>query len=154
MCSTSLPKVSPSRLREPADADYSRICARLEEALEAGRGRQGVAQASAPEWAEAIIARRGIQSLLIDDGMLLVFQVGSPWYASYTVVQELLVLRIGEGGTLKDVRDLLDDVAEHVDASAISVSTALCPRDKVLARSYQSAGYEFDNSPRLIKWRK
>lgn len=115
--------------------------------------KPGVEQFSPEMMAAKVLSNQGIGAAIIDDGILVVYTVSVPWYADYRVLHELLVLRIGDGGTFRDVTDLLDDLAEQFDCYAMSAGTALSGNEKAIARMYQRAGWTIDKSLGLAKWR-
>ncbi len=95
-----------------------------------------------------------VPSVVLDDQLLLVYTVDSPWYGNKLMVQELLVLRIAEGNaTLSVVDDFLMDIADQYGAVGIEVGGALSDRPRVLSRAYRKLGYQEEDSPGLYKWR-
>lgn len=100
-----------------------------------------------------LIVSGKVNSRIIDNGLLLVFDAGSPWYTKRVFVEECLVLRIGKGGTLDDVCDLLDDLADIMGADCIYVGGGLAVAQDALIRMYKARGFTDTNSFQLIKRR-
>jgi len=75
------------------------------------------------------------------DGYLVMCAVDRPWFSYEKVVQELLVVRVETGGTLKSVAQFLRAVADEVGASKIYVGTAFSRSDRALARMYEAEGF-------------
>lgn len=76
------------------------------------------------------------------DGYLVVFDVGKPWYSSSTILHELLVVRVGPGGTLAGVAQFFRDKARELGADLIAVGTAFAKSDRALSRLYQAEGFK------------
>jgi hypothetical protein len=94
-----------------------------------------------------------VDSVIIDDAYLLVYEVATPWHSNKQVVHELMVLRLRAGSNFNAVCDTLDDIAEGSQAAAILVGGALTRSPEALVRLYKARGYELDVQPSLIKWR-
>lgn len=75
-------------------------------------------------------------------GYLVVFAAASPWYSDRTVLHELLVVRVGPGGTLRGVVQFLRQQAQQAGASLIAVGTAFAKSDRALSRLYQAEGFK------------
>lgn len=78
-------------------------------------------------------------------GYLIVFDVGSPWYApDALVLQEMLVLRYEDGpGNFRHVIAMLQALAEENGCVGISAGTALTT-DPRLTRVYQRLGFQVE----------
>lgn len=153
MFSTYFRKVSSSSVREVNDLDATRICCQLYKAKERAKDKPVVRDLDVELAVSKIVRQTDCKGLVIHEGILLVYDVGYPWYSYSKILQELLVLRIGTGGTFRDVCDVLDDLANEHDVAAINVGGALAASERALVRMYKAAGYETDQSPGLIKWR-
>lgn len=145
-------KVSPSRLRKPSTTDYSRICCKLIEASEKAEGKQ-IVYGCDPQITARKIVLGTSASVIIDEAFLLVYAVGKPWYDNRVMVEERLVLRIGEGSDFSVVTDVLDDLADDANAALIVVGSELSSASKALARMYKRQGFVDTESPTLVKRR-
>lgn len=74
---------------------------------------------------------------------LVVYQIGSPWYAdnSTLFLNELLVLRLVRGGSFQIVPKFLTDKALEAGAAVAVVGTALAKSDAALASIYGRSGF-------------
>ena len=152
MSSTYSKKVTPSRVRKVAVGDYSNIycqislaCARVPDAW--------IVKLADQKYAAMKIAGGHIPAVIIDEAFLVVYNVGSPWYAERTFLQELMVLRVGPGSSFDAVCDILEDLANEHDATEIIVGSALARHPRALSRMYQRRGYAIMDIPTLINRR-
>ena len=75
------------------------------------------------------------------EGYLVFFALSTPWYSDELILSELLIVRVGPGGTLRDVaRFLMDRAAVH-GAAIVAVGTAYAKSDRALARLYEAQGF-------------
>lgn len=84
--------------------------------------------------------RDGGASVCMVGGYMVVFGITKPWYSQITILTELLIVRVGKGGTLRGVVQFLKTVAEECGAEILTVGTAFAPGDENLSRLYQAAG--------------
>lgn len=152
MSSTYSQKVSPSRVRKPDETDTSRICCQLKVARDRVDGTE-ITRDTDLEYITAQIVDHEVDSVIVDNAFLVVYDIGEPWYVQKTVLRELMVLRIGEGSSFNAVCDLLDDIAEFYECTDILVGTALAKYPRALVRKYQARGYSLLGNPSLIKRR-
>lgn len=75
------------------------------------------------------------------DGYLVCFRFAPPWFSSTDFLQELLIVRVGDGGTLTGVADFLRSQARAAGAAGVILGTALAPSDPALSRLYQAEGF-------------
>lgn len=75
------------------------------------------------------------------DGYLVYFAVGTPWYSTTPILSELLVVRVGEGGTLAGVANFLRSQARAAGARLVAVGTSWSKNDRALSRMYQAEGF-------------
>lgn len=152
MSSTYCKKVTPSRVRKVDEGDRLRIYCQAIAAK--ARVRDSIMDylADADYTTEMIVSGK-VPALILDDAFLVVYGVGSPWYADTALLEEMLVLRIGTGSSFSAVCDLLDDLAEEHKVTAVVVGGALAKYPRALTRMYQSRGYEIMDMPSLIKRR-
>lgn len=74
------------------------------------------------------------------EGYLVVVDVVTPWYTRDKVLQEGLVLRIRDGGTVDDVVKALDDIAKlH---GCVLITTGDTTGAGIMSRAYSRAGYK------------
>ena len=86
-----------------------------------------------------------IHVVIVKDTYLLAFSVISPWFTSKTLIDEKLIFRLLDGpGKFSDVIEALEYIAQTLYASGILVGTALAPKDEVLTRMFQHAGFEMN----------
>lgn len=94
-----------------------------------------------------------VDSVIVDNAYLVVYEVGTPWYADKECLHELMVLKIGDGSSFQAVTDLLDDLAWEFDVTLTVVGTAFSRAPKALARLYSRHGYVTEGKPSLTKRR-
>lgn len=75
------------------------------------------------------------------DGYLVYFEVGTPWYSTQQILSELLIVRVGPGGTLRGVAQFLREQARAAGAALVAVGTTFSRSDRALARLYQAEGF-------------
>jgi hypothetical protein len=144
--------VIQSRLRKPNAFDASRICCQLKKAIASAADREVVRNLDTKELVYRITTGQ-TSALILDEAYLLVYTVGSPWYADRIMVAEQLLLRIGEGSSFSSIVDLLDDLAQEHNADCILLGGALAKNPRALARMYKRYGYAIEDTPTLIKRR-
>lgn len=76
------------------------------------------------------------------DGYLVMCTVDTLWFSYEKVVQELLVVRVETGGTMKSVAQFLQAVADEAGATKVLVGTAFSRSDRALARMYKAQGFK------------
>lgn len=150
MPSMWLQKVSPSRIRKTNILDYDLICCQLNKAHDAIPDKEVGRGSNAHETTTRIVNQE-VDSIILDEAYLLVYNVGEPWYANKTYVQELLVLKLRDGKSFSVIPDMLDDLMYLHQADAIIVGGALTPRAAALSRLYRRHGFVLEDSPTLIK---
>lgn len=74
-------------------------------------------------------------------GYLVYFEVGTPWYSDRQILSELLIVRVGPGGTLRGVALFLREQARAAGAALVAVGTTFSRSDRALARLYQAEGF-------------
>lgn len=74
-------------------------------------------------------------------GILVCFQIGSPWYTDQLVLQECMCLRIAPCGDFHDVPLFLEAEARARGCAGVGVATALASGQKALIRHYEAAGF-------------
>ncbi len=94
----------------------------------------------------------GMGAFIVDDAYLVVFEIGTPWYAhpDTYLVYEKLVLRIRKGGEFKNVPAFLGAVQREAGARRVVAGTALAPVDAPLASLYQKHGFNPETT--LLVW--
>lgn len=152
MFSQSWRKVSPQRCRLPDANDKSRIEGAINGAL-VSVSKESLGSLASPERMLYSILSREVNSKVVDDSYLVVYDYGIPWYSNKMFLFELMVLKIGSGGSFEAVTDLLDDLAYEVDAKAIAVGSQLCRAPAALSRLYSRAGFVNEGKTSLVKWR-
>lgn len=152
MPSTPSARVSSSRLTIPNSSHYSPILKALKSSCSEAASKE-VHRAISLEEATRRIVEHEVQSVILDNGLLLVYSVGSPWYSAKVILAEEMVLRIGEGGTFNDLCSLLDDLADEYNVACTVVGTALARNDRAVARLYEHNGFHIDGSLCLVKRR-
>lgn len=81
-------------------------------------------------------------SYILDESYLVVYSLGSPWYnRSIIMLEEMIVLRLAEGGDFAAVSAFFDRKAVEAGAVLQGVGTALTRYDNALASFYKQAGY-------------
>lgn len=107
-------------------------------------------------YAVETIVQGEVDALIIDEAYLLVYTVCSPWYSkSRNILNECLVLRIGEGSTFSAVTQVLEDLGDEYDVDAIVTGGALARNSKAIVRLYERAGYTLEtHTPQLTKRRR
>lgn len=78
----------------------------------------------------------------IVDGILIAYAIVEPWYATTTMLQELLVLRLYPTGDFSVVPEFLNSKAREAGARLCGVGTALTRNDAALASIYEKHGFE------------
>lgn len=148
-------RVSQSRIRKSTGYDLTNICLKVLAYTEASKDKAvSILMNSPMDVAQRIVQGR-VDHYILDEQIVVCYDVGSPWYTDKIAVQELAVLRIAPGASsLKDVVDLLDDIADKHAAHCVIVGGALSDRPDVLARAYSRYGFRKENNPELVKWRK
>lgn len=153
MSSKNCKKVSLSRLRLPRPEDRLAICCQINKSIARAPDKE-VCRNVDPENVIDRILNQHVHSVILDDQYLLVYDVGSMWHTPRVMLQELMLLRIKHGNSsMKDVVDLLDDLAVISHADTILVGGALAAKPKALARLYQRYGFFDTETPTLCKRR-
>lgn len=147
-------RVQSSRLRLPKPSDYNDLHLSLVRSTAEACGKITTAIVDIEHTISQIVNNE-VQGYILDEQILVLYDVGKPFYSKYTVVEEVMVLRYATGSsTLQDVCDLLEDIADEHRAKGVVVGGALSYRPRVLARAYRRCGYTEDDNPQLYKWRK
>lgn len=149
---TYSPKVSPQRRREPTLQDSGSICAALKANIISVR-EATVSRIGNPEVATKRIVEHQVQSVIVDEAYLIVYDVCEPWYSEEVILVELMILRIGEGSSFDAVVDMMDDLAEEYNTTCTHVGSAFARSPRALSRLYSRRGFIPENRPSLIKWR-
>lgn len=134
-------RVSLSRLRKPTADDAVGICCQLMKATDKVPDKE-VARDLDHEEVVRRIVQEEVTSVIIDEAILVVYGIGSPWYADKLYVEEMLVLRLHGGGTFMSVTDFLEDIADMVNADAVIVASALAYSSRALAKLYTRQGFK------------
>lgn len=83
-----------------------------------------------------------IHSVIVKDTYLVLFSVIKPWFTNKTLIDEKLIFRLLDGpGKFADVVEALEYIAHTMNAVGVMVGTALAPKDEVLVRMFQRAGF-------------
>lgn len=93
------------------------------------------------DWLKAYNYLTTIEGVYIVGGYLVVYEVGTPWYSNASILSELLIVRVGRGGTIKGVAQFLRKRAKALGADFIAVGTAFAKSDPALSRLYQAQGF-------------
>lgn len=153
MSSRPSARVSSHRLRKPYLNDYKLLHLSTVEAMSKASGKLSVQIMDADHLVKQIVCGE-VEGYVIDECMLVLYDVGTPFYSKTQLVEEVLVLKFDEGpATLKDVDDLLMDIMEATNSEGIVVGGALSHRPRALARAYTSLGYVEEDNPQLYKRR-
>ncbi len=152
MSSITSRRVSLSRVRKPTPDDAQRIVLHLLKATQRVRGKQVTHKLDHAEVVRRIV-EHDVPSVILDEAFLLVYSVGTPWYSDNLYLEEQLVLRIGEGSSFDVVTDMLDDLADIVNAEAIIVASALAFSNRALSRLYTRRGFHNGELVTLVKRR-
>lgn len=72
---------------------------------------------------------------------IISYVVDTPWFSNDPVLVELLVLRVGEGGSFKQVIDFFEQRARHHGCPRICTGTMLAIKDSSLAALYARHGF-------------
>jgi hypothetical protein len=84
---------------------------------------------------------RGVVTGHMVGGILVCYQMGSPWYTDETILQECLCLRLRPGGSFADVPVWLEQEARAKGCIAVTAGTALSTGSKALSGYYEAAGF-------------
>lgn len=88
----------------------------------------------------------GLQATVLNNSHLLVYSVGSPWYASSSKwLIEQFFIRIGRGTVGCALNDL-DELARQLGATTVVMATSLAANDAALGRLYAQHGYSSQSS--------
>ena len=88
-----------------------------------------------------------IDCVIVEDTYLVLFSVIRPWFTNKILIDEKLIFRLLDGpGKFTDVIEALEYIAQIIGASAVMVGTALAPKDEVLVRMFQRAGFESNHT--------
>ncbi|MES1979735.1 MAG: hypothetical protein V4451_16975 [Pseudomonadota bacterium] len=83
----------------------------------------------------------GLQATVLNNSHLVIYSLGSPWYACTKVwFIEQFFIRIGRGPVACALHDL-EDLARALGASTIVMATSLAANDSALGRLYAQHGY-------------
>lgn len=153
MHSTSFSRVSSSRLRLPEPRDSNDLHLSLVRSTAAACAKLSAKIMDVDHLVEQIV-RQYIPAYILDDQILVCYDVSAPFYSKTRILSEVLVLRIAPGSTtLKDVTALFEDIAEEYKVPYILVGGALSPKPRVLARAYRQCGFVEEDDPVLYKRR-
>lgn len=149
------------RLRLPLRSDKERIRAALDAALYRSLASEAHGKSTVDLFCDdrnytvEMIVQNMVDAVVIKESYLLVYAIVKPWYSlSRYALTELLVLKIGKGGSFKDVTDTLDLLSEDNDCESIAVGGALTRSPAALQRLYRRAGYKMEpGMPQLTKRR-
>ena len=151
MSSTGSKRISSSRLRQITEFDISAICWKADEQ----RKKADKTTSRLVDIPTVVhqLRTKAVDHYVLDEQILLVYTVGTPWYSTSLVLEELLVLRLYDGKCrIKDVCDLLDDIADEHEVACTYVGSAASERPEVLRRAYMRYGFKVEDSG-LVKWR-
>lgn len=88
-----------------------------------------------------------IDCVIVEDTYLVLFSVIRPWFTNKILIDEKLIFRLLDGpGKFTDVIEALEYIAQVMGASAVMAGTALAPKDEVLVRMFQRAGFESNHT--------
>ncbi|WWO60250.1 acetyltransferase [Xanthomonas phage SB3] len=142
---------SPSS-RPPTPNDAERIERAIVQALRSV-SKESLGSLASPEKMLYSILSGEARSVVVEESYLVVYDYGIPWYSNKMFLFELMVLKIGTEGSFSDVTDILDHLADQVDAKAIAVGSQLCKAPAALSRLYSRAGFVNEGKTSLVKWR-
>ena len=154
MSSTSCSKVSPRRVRLPCESDRELITVALAAAVYRSLASTVSYLCTDQKYVVDNIVGGAYTSAVLDDSYLLIYNVGSPWYSTSSVLSEEMVLRLRPGSHFSVVTDYLDDLAEHYDCDLILVGGALSRSSRAITRLYQRQGFTVEGVPQLSKRRR
>jgi len=154
MSSTSCSKVSPRRVRLPCESDRELITVALAAAVYRSLASTVSYLCTDQKYVVDNILDHTYTSVVLDDSYLLIYNVGSPWYSTSSVLVEEMVLRLQPGSHFSVVTDYLDDLAEHYDCDLILVGGALSRSSRAITRLYQRQGFTVEGVPQLSKRRR
>lgn len=106
------------------------------------------AYASKYEWAVAIDFSKAVYTILAEamndkgfivDGYLVMIDIIKPWYSNQEIMQEWLVLKVYDGGSVDSVPVSLRTIAKHHGCKVII--TADSSPVQLVAEAYNKAGY-------------
>ena len=147
-----------SNIRPLRKEDYPFIDAYIEQRPWERAGKEWVSLID-PVLIESTLKNQNpsIHSVIVKDTYLLLFSVIKPWFTHKTLIDEKLIFRLLNGpGKFTDVVAALERIAHTMNASGVMVGTALAPKDEVLVRMFQRAGFSsshaglFKNSNDII----
>ncbi len=121
-----------------SDDDWEIVATALDD-LKTTSGRKVMHKHLNP--AKAFRQMRASGNVWFVDGYLVYYGVTAPWYSDVTILHELLVVRVGQGGTLRGVTQFLQHRANITGAQIVAVGTALSRSDRALSRLYQAEGF-------------
>ena len=131
-------------IRPLKETDYPAIDAYLVQRPWERAGKQWVKLID-PVLIEATLKNNNpnIHCVIVEDTYLVLFAVIKPWFTHKSLIDEKLIFRLLDGpGKFSDAVAALEYIAERMQASGVMVGTALAPRDEVLVRLFQRAGFE------------
>lgn len=154
MLSTRFKRVSLSRLRKPTVSDTDALHLSLVRSTAAACAKLSAMIMDIDHLIEQIV-RGYIEGYVLDEQILVLYDVSAPFYSKTKILSEVLVLRIAPGSsTLRDVSLLFDDLAEEYRVPFILVGGALSPQPRALARAYRQCGFVEEDDPVLYKRRQ
>ena len=127
-------------MRKPSFSDYPTITRRLDEFQQ---------RAEAYGWTNAIDYEKGVAAILsfidggmgrIVDGYLVMVDVIEPWYSHDKVLQEWLVIKLYEGGTVDSIPLALSELAREFGCKSI-ISADSSPVS-IMEDAYKRAGFK------------
>lgn len=104
--------------------------------------KQTSREAAMPYLAATVAGDTGAVALVIEGGLLLIVRQGINWETGQLRLFEEMMVRIGPGGTLKDVTSVAEEVAKGLGATSVVFGTAFSERDATLSAAYQRLGYQ------------
>lgn len=131
--------LSPERKVEAAE-DWQVVLDALRR-ISADGGDKRIHQIAEPDVAFENLVE-GTAEVWFVGGFLVAYGVSTPWYSSRQILHELLVVRVGPGGTLHGVAQFLRRKAREAGAYTVAVGTAFAKSDRALSRLYQAEGFK------------
>lgn len=129
--------------RKVLPSDYERIksaCEKKLQQLKRQRAKLWINYISVDDTLDFFMKHYG--AYIIDESYLAVYSLGSPWYnKSITMLEEMIVLKLADGGDFAAVPAFFDRKAVEAGAVMQGVGTALTRYDTALASFYKQAGY-------------
>ena len=127
-------------MRKPSFSDYPTITRRLDAFQE---------RAKSYGWTNSIDYEKGCMAILdfidkgkgrIVDGYLVMFDVIEPWYSPDKVLQEWLVIKLYDGGSVDSIPPALSELAREFECKSI-ISADSSPI-RIMEDAYKRAGFK------------